>query len=147
MSHVTAIKVEIDKLEDLKKAVEAMGGIWREGQRTYKWYGRHVGDYPMPEGFTEADLGKCDHAIGLPGVNYEVGVVKKANGKYTLLYDFYGHSGQHDGMKLKSHFGDNLGKLVTEYGVNRMKREARMRGYAVQRKQVGEKTKLVLQKL
>jgi len=36
-----------------------------EGEGSYRWYGEHVGDYPLPEGFEEHDLGRCDHVIRL----------------------------------------------------------------------------------
>lgn len=90
MSHVTVIDVEIKDLEALKAACEKAGLEFKEGKRNYKWYGRHVGDYPLPAGFTKSDLGKCDHAIGVPGNNkaYEIGVVKKGEG-YTMLWDFW----------------------------------------------------------
>lgn len=90
MSHVETIKVEINDLECLKKAVENIGLKWNQDKKTYKWFGRHVGDYPIPEGFTKDDMGKCDHAISIPGNKnaYEVGVVEK-NGKIHLLWDFF----------------------------------------------------------
>src|SRR5678815_3137009 len=97
----------ITDLNALKGAVKELGAIWREGQKTYEWYGRSVGDYPLPDGFTAKDLGKCEHAIRLAGTEYEIGVVpKKHGGGYTLLYDFWG-----PGQRLKSHFGDGLAKL------------------------------------
>jgi len=90
MSHVTTIECEIKDLEALKAACEKAGLEFRENQKTYKWYGTHVGDYPLPEGFTKEDLGKCDHAIGVPGKKgaYEIGVVKQGD-KYTMLWDFW----------------------------------------------------------
>jgi hypothetical protein len=116
MSHVESIKTKITNLEALKDAVKDMGAIWREGKTTYQWYGRHVGDYPLPEGMTAEDLGKCTHAITLPGTKYEIGVVQTGPTEFRLLYDFYGngHKG-HDGQNLKRHFGDGCSKLVDYY--------------------------------
>jgi hypothetical protein len=91
MSHVVDIDLAITDLDCLKKAVADLGLEWREKQ-TYRWYGRHVGDYPLPAGFTPDDLGKCEFAVGIPGNSraYEVGVVKRKDGNgYTLLVDFY----------------------------------------------------------
>lgn len=91
MSHVVEIDLVIDDIDLLKKAVESMGLEWRE-KNTYRWYGLHVGDYPLPKGFTPSDLGKCEFAIGIPGnpQAYEVGVVKKKDGSgYGLLVDFF----------------------------------------------------------
>jgi hypothetical protein len=93
MSHVAEIDLVITDIEVLKQAVASIEGLeWRE-KNTYKWFGTHVGDYPLPEGFTPEDLGKCEFAIGVKGrpEAYEIGVVKKKDGSgYTLLADFYG---------------------------------------------------------
>ncbi len=64
-----------------------MGFGIRGGQKTYQWYSRWVGDSPLPEGITEKELGKCDHAIHLPGAVYEIGIVRKGKSD-ILLYDY-----------------------------------------------------------
>lgn len=90
MSHVSNIDVEVKDLPSLKVACEELGLEFRENQKTAKWYGNYVGDEPLPEGFTEEDLGKCEHAIGIAGnpVAYEVGVVRNKNGSgFSLMYD------------------------------------------------------------
>ena len=91
MSHVTTIKMEIKDLVALKDACVKAGLEFRENKKTYKWWGYSVGDYPVPKGFTKEDLGKCDHAIGVPGNKnaYEIGVVVR-DGKISMLWDFYG---------------------------------------------------------
>lgn len=93
MSHVAKIDIQIRDLEALKKAAAVLGLEFRENQTTYRWYGRSVGDYPLPEGFTTEDLGKCEHAIGVPGAAgaYEIGIVRNKNGAagYSMLWDFY----------------------------------------------------------
>ena len=63
MSHVATIEIEIRDLADLRNACLDLGLVFAEGQQEYNWYGEHVGDFALPEGFTEADLGRCDHAI------------------------------------------------------------------------------------
>lgn len=63
MSHVATIEIEIQDLADLRAACLDLGLVFAEGQQEYNWYGTHVGDFALPEGFTEADLGRCDHAI------------------------------------------------------------------------------------
>lgn len=128
MSHVTNIDLVITDLAALQGAVAELDAQWREGQRQYAWYGRHVGDYPLPPGLTKAELGKCEHAIHLPGCEYEIGVVPQGSG-YTLAFDFWG-----PGAKLKSHFGDGLARLKQIYGVHKATAAARARGYMVQRK-------------
>ena len=90
MSHVSKIELEIQSLEDLKLACKRLGFIFQENQQTYKWYGRSVGDYPLPEGITVDALGHCDHAI-TPECAYEIGVVKRGS-KYILLWDSW-HAG------------------------------------------------------
>ena len=91
MSHVAKIELEIQSLEDLKLACRRLGFIFQENQQNYQWYGRSVGDYPLPEGITVDALGKCDHAIKVPECTYEIGVVKRGT-KYILLWDSW-HAG------------------------------------------------------
>jgi len=86
MSHVTVIEFEIRDLECLRQACTELGLEFREGQKTFRWFGVHVGDYKVPDGFAVQDMGKCDHAIGLPGNGpskkaYEIGVVRRRDGK------------------------------------------------------------------
>lgn len=113
MSHVVALETKILDIEALKACCDELGLEFRENQKNYKWYGRSVGDYPLPAGFTENDLGRCEHAIGIKGnhTSYEVGVVKSRDGVgYTMLWDFW--SG---GNGLQAKVGDGCGKLLTGY--------------------------------
>ena len=130
MSHVATIKTELRDLDALKSACAELGVQFVEGQTTYQWYGAHVGDYPLPPGISREQLGRCSHVIRLPGVQYEVGVVQKANGHWTLAYDFWG-----PGQGLLQKFGPDCQKLVQLYGVHKTIREATRRGYQVQRRQ------------
>ena len=127
MSHVAKIEIEIRDLAALKAAAARIGGQFLEGQTTYRWFGRHVGDYPLPTGFEVSDLGKCEHAISVPGASYEVGVVKRRDGKpgYTLIWDFWQSGG------LQRALGKNGDKLIQAYGVEASKRAARRAGYSV----------------
>ena len=62
MSHVSTINVEIRDLEALKEACKVLGLEFKEGQKTYKWFGRHVGDYcfhPDTQILTENGLKPC----------------------------------------------------------------------------------------
>ena len=110
MSHITELEAEtadqsIKDLSVLRRAAERCGLEFREGQTTFhSWAtdngGQLQGDYPLPEGRTAADVGKCKHAMGIPAAehhenqhdNYEIGVVesKKFPGTYSLMYDFWG---------------------------------------------------------
>lgn len=127
MSHVAKITVEIKDLDALKAACARLGFEWRDGQRNYAWWGQSVGDYPLPQGFTADDLGKCDHAIHVPGAAYEVGVVARRDGRpgFELLWDFFPTGG------LEEKLGLNGNKLVQAYGVEAAKRAARRQGYDV----------------
>ena len=88
MSHISKIELVIHSLEDLKEACRQLGFEFMENQKTYKWFGRWVGDTPLPEGVKIEDIGKCDHAIRVPGCAYEVGVIKRGD-HYILLWDYY----------------------------------------------------------
>lgn len=93
MSHVATIDIHIKDLESLEKACQSLGLTLNKGKKSYKWFGRSVGDYPLPAGFSKEELGKCEHAIsvnGKPGA-YEVGVCQRRDGKpgFTLLWDFW----------------------------------------------------------
>lgn len=128
MSHVASIEVKITNLEALKAACAELGVAWYEGQKNYKWYGTSVGDYPLPAGMTVEMLGKCEHAIHVPGVEYEVGVVKLSDGTYTLAFDFWG-----PGQGLLKKFGDKLGVLTQRYGVCAAEGMAKLKGLPVNR--------------
>ena len=137
MSHVVDIAVPIDDLLALKKACERCGLEFREGQTTYAWWGRSEGDYPLPEGYTSADLGHCAHAIGIPGEvpqsgsrgNWEIGVCERRDGQpgYTLMFDFYGGPGGR--LKAKAG-GEECQELMQLYHVEKAKHAAINNGYS-----------------
>ena len=116
MSHVTTIEAnESYDLSTLKQMCKNQGWEWMEGQETYKWFGKHVGDYPLPHGFTVEDMGKCSHAIKVPGAKYEIGVVKKGK-DWQVIYDFWDKSLK---RKLCSEWGkaESAGLLKQAYGI------------------------------
>jgi hypothetical protein len=150
MSHVATVDLEIKDLEALKAACVELGLEFREGQRKYKWYGHSVGDYPLPAGFKEADLGKCEHAISVAGnakayeiglARYPQGTVKRVkladgtevdrdvSGQWTMLFDFW--SG---GYGLMEKVGQNCGTLAQRYAAVVAEKQARKQGFHVQRK-------------
>lgn len=153
MSHVATVELEVKDLECLARAATRLGLEFREGQQTYHWWGQHVGDYPVPEGFTVEDLGHCEHAIGWPGIDhggknylngdsgfgdsthYEIGVRRRrdAHGRelpgYVLLWDFMD-------QKLVTQIGENGNQLKQAYAVEVALKQARLQGFsshAVQR--------------
>lgn len=146
MSHLDSIAVTITDLNALKLAAKEFGALWVEGKKTFNWHGRYVGDTPMPENLKGIKPGTCDHVIQLPGVNYEVGVVKLAAGGYTLAHDYYEHSScGHDGHKLVEKFGQGLKKLCAAYSTQKTCLWANSKGYLVQRKPLANgRTELVI---
>ena len=136
MSHVTDIGVEITDLDCLRKACERMG-LYLVKKDAYKWYGRHVGDYKLPVGFTKEDMGKCEYAIGIPGrdESYEVGVVRRRDGKpgYTLHYDFW-----RGGFGIEQAVGKDCYGLVSRYSAEVAKQAALNQGMMLMGEQVFE---------
>lgn len=110
MSHVVKQKIKFLDLGSLKKAVADLGWQFMENQTTYSWYGRHVGDYPLPEGIKKEQLGTCVHAIKVPGASYEIGLMQDAEGSLFPIWDFYASGGLYqimgeDGATLKAAYG------------------------------------------
>jgi len=130
VSHIESIELVLSDLEALEAGAKRFEGQLVK-QSTYRWFGQSVGNYPLPKGMTKDQLGKCDYAIKLPGVNYEIGVVK-VEGGYRLAYDFYGYDrSEHDGHKLKAMFGDHLSKLRQVYAAEVAKKMAKRKGWRV----------------
>ncbi len=130
MSHVAQMEIDILDLDALATAAKRLGMELVKNQVKYKWYGHHVGDYPVPEGFTPQDLGMCLHAIRIPGDDkaYEIGVVKRRDGKpgYQLMWDFW-----KGGFGLMDKIGETGGLLKQAYGVQVAKKQMLRDGYRV----------------
>jgi hypothetical protein len=137
MSHISKIEIVIHSLADLKDACGKLGYEFIENQKTYKWYGRWVGDTPLPEGIKIEDIGKCNHAIRVPGCTYEIGIIRR-NNHYILLWDYYYVGG------LTEKIGENAGKLKQAYTVSRVRKEAVRKGYRVMEKKMDQGVRLVL---
>lgn len=126
MSHVTSLDLHIKDLDSLAKAAAACGLEFVKGQTSYRWYGTQ-GDYPCPAGFTPADLGKCSHALRLPGgKGYEVGVVERRDGKpgYTLLWDFW-----NGGYGLRDAIGTDGVNLRNQYAAQVAVKQMKRKGF------------------
>lgn len=131
MSHLVSVAIEITDLDAVKATCRELGLQFLQGQKTYNWYGYSVGDYPLPDGFTKEDLGHCEHAIGIPGTTWQVGLAKPRNGKgYRLLFDFYGTQGR---PILEALGGQQAHKFCQLYGVHKATLAARKLGHSVQR--------------
>lgn len=174
MSHVATINVEIKSLDDLEAACRSLGLELVRDQKTYRWYGRSVGDYPLPAGFAAEELGTCEHAIRVPlsvvGADrcYEIGVVKRRDGRpgYTLLWDFFDGGrcqfavGDCDGpgsvedadynphqTRLVQFVGGSGQKLVQSYARVAAIRTAQQQGFRVQEQRLQDGSiRLVFQK-
>lgn len=117
MSHVICSKVRISDLEILKKALDKFPKLkWHEGKKKYAWYGRYANDYHKEDaayhdGINPKDYGKCSHAISMPGVSaYEIGVVEREDGTYSLIWDFY-----NSGKEISNYIGKSAELLMAEY--------------------------------
>lgn len=114
MSHVSACPAMVTDLDDLDAACTECGLQLVRGQETYRWYGTHVGDFPLPEGFTADDLGRCEHAITVPGNGraYEIGVCRRRDGEdgWVLVFDFW-----EGGFGMAEHAGNGCERLIGQY--------------------------------
>lgn len=137
MSHISKIELEIRDLQSLKDACKKLGFQFMEGQKRYQWYGKWVGNQPLPDGISEEDLGKCDHAIHVPAAAFEIGVVKKGNG-YILLWDSWIGGG------LQKHIGKDAEVIKQLYAVESVKRESRKKGYRITEKRMKKGIRLSL---
>ena len=141
MSHVVNFEMEFDNLQVLAAAAEACGMKLVLDQKTWKWWGYSVGDYPVPKGWCcpqkiekgKRIMGQADHAIQVVGnANaYEIGVFQKPNGKYGLIYDFYG--GGHGLMEHISTDRKTPNILTEEYAFQRTVLLCQQQGWTVTR--------------
>jgi len=115
MSHISEVKVEITSLDALERASAKIGCELIRNVTEYKWFGTSVGDYPLPEGFTKDDLGKCEHVIRVVGADkctYEVGVVFRRDGTQGFVLHFDHWLG---GYGLIDKIGNDAGNLIDRY--------------------------------
>lgn len=121
MSHVVTIDVSITDLDVLKEAIDKLGYQWKANQTTYRWYGVWVNDYHGEDAayrhnIKTEDYGKCDHAITIPGVDYDIGVIEAPDGSFKLIWDEW---------KLPK---EKVEKLIQTYTATKIKREADQQG-------------------
>jgi len=128
MSHVVTVKCELRDLAAIEAACKRLGWTFKRDQKSFEWFGEWVGDYNGPDAAYLAtdikpeDYGKCDHAIGVPGAKYEIGLIAK-QGKFVPVFDNWISGG------LKGLTADNgLGGFVQAYGVEKAKIELTRKG-------------------
>lgn len=125
MSHIAQIELEIQDLCLLKQACTELGLTFMYNQTTYRWY---------------RDTATCDHAIRVPGADYEIGVVKRGT-KHILLWDSWSSGG------LEQALGRNAGRLKQAYAVARVKQQAHLGKYRLRQQQTADGTiQMTLQK-
>jgi hypothetical protein len=112
MSHISKIELEVKDLGILSQACRKLGLEFIKGQQSFRWYQQQS---------------RCDHAIKVPGADYEIGVIKK-NGVFELNCDFYDRN-------LETVIGKQGGLLKQAYAVEKTKIEARKKGYSVMERQ------------
>lgn len=136
MSHIATVDLEVHDLDALAEAAERVGLQLVYGQQTYHWFGSNVSNYPLPEGFTTADLGRCEHAIRIPPdaaaaagrLPYEIGIARRRDGKdgWLLFWDFW-----MGGFGLQERAGPNCEHLSREYAGITATREAMLHGFTL----------------
>jgi hypothetical protein len=134
MSHVASVELVVQDIDALEVACKVLGLTFKRNQKTWKWYGRFMADYDNADsaykhGINTEDYGKGEHAIGVPGTEYEVGVCRNHDGNLSLVYDFYG-----PGEKIKQALGKGLEKLKQEYAAAVATKKLQRKGLRVQRR-------------
>jgi hypothetical protein len=124
VSHIVTIKTEIRDLAAVRAVCKRFKWEFREGQTRYQWFGTYMGDAPLPEGVTVADLGTCTHAIHVPGCRYEIGIVAKPGG-YDLRWDYW------ETAIKNAMGGPEAHRFQQAYAIEKAKIEARKQGHSV----------------
>lgn len=111
MSHFTTIKTEIKDIDALRSAVQELGLALESNTEARGYAGNKLAG---------------EHVIRLKGP-YDIAVNQQPTGSHGLTCDWW------DGHVARE-VGDTFGKLLQLYGVHKATREARRRGYLVQRR-------------
>lgn len=140
--HVVTLEIKLTDLEAIRRACKRMGWELVENQATYKWVGIWVDDSPVPRHLFESEeeynrvcamtkperrdfmptiLGKCTHAIKLPGVDGEIGLIQRGK-EFVPIWDYYTH-GLH-----RVRTDNGMDGFVQSYATEKAKLEAQRRG-------------------
>lgn len=144
MSHIVTLDLIINDLDALAKASEKLGCELVRNVKSYKWFGKYMGDYPLPKDMEKENLGKCDHVIRVKNPAnqnaYEIGVVKNKNGSgYILAYDFW-----QGGYGLEEKVGTNCASLKQRYTAEAVLNKIKGRRDIARMEEKNEKGKLKL---
>ncbi len=110
MSHFTTIRTEIKDIESLRAACAEMG-LELVANAEARGYSNN--------------RTRAEHVVRLNGP-YDIALNKNKEGSYALTADWWGGH-------VEREVGKNAGRLLQLYGVHKATREARRRGYSVQR--------------
>ncbi len=131
MSHVTHVTVSITDLDALERAAEKCGLELIRDSNEYRWYGRVLDLSAIPEGYTEEDMGRCEHELRVIGNGnaYSAGLVSRRDGEagWALHYDNWSKSGK----VLEEFLGKDCHNVVQAYAVEVAKASALNAGYSV----------------
>jgi hypothetical protein len=109
MSSWTQVQGEVTDLEALAQAAEELGLTFHRDRKIAQMHNRRQ---------------PCDHAIGLAGCEYEIGITQQPNKAYALGFDVWG-----PGQKLTEKVGENAKTLMKHYGAAKAMLAARKLGY------------------
>lgn len=146
--HVVSCQVEIKDLTALEAACKRLGWEFCRGQTKYAWYGRWVDDSPVPQHlfskeeyqtligmtkdarktFMNNFLGRSDHAIRVPGCQFEIGL-KKYGDAFQLVWDWAEPALARE-MSSKLQHNDG-GPLLQAYAIELERLRAQALGYGV----------------
>jgi hypothetical protein len=129
VSHIARMQFRVNDLDALEACAAHVGMRLDRNRKNYRWYGRWVGDTPLPEGVKLEDLGKCDCAlVPLTGNGYDIGLVwNEAEQSYDLRWDFYVRGG------LERLVGEDGFKLSQEYNYETVRKAHETVGQEVYR--------------
>jgi hypothetical protein len=122
MSHLSKIEIQINDLQALKQACQAMGLEFMENQKSFVSY---QGSSP------------CTHAIKVPEARYEIGVMQTGK-TYELQCDFWSVGG------LQRVLGENGNLIKKHYSLERVKNEAKKKRYRIQEQPIQNGARLIL---
>jgi hypothetical protein len=143
VSHVADVDIQIRDLDACAIAAKALGGELVIGQKTHRWFGQFMNDWSDEQAAANrrdpATFGKCDHAIVFPGIDYEIGLCREADGSFTPVYDSWG-----SGQQIANRCGGlTLPKFKDEYAAAVSTRVLARKGFRVTRT-TGSKGEIVL---
>jgi len=111
MSHWTSVEVNVTDERALQSAAEELGCTWQIGG--------------FARGYVASQM-PGDYVIKVPNSAYDVAVKKTAEGKCTLVTDWYRGT-------VEAVVGKNYGTLLQRYGIHKAQAAARTKGYTTRR--------------